>query len=216
MKMDKSESIKNIAISLSKAQAGFGKVSKSSEGYNYNYADLAECMNNVMPALTENGLSLVQFPLSEENKIGVETILMHNSGEFISSKFLTDVKDKDPQSIGKVITYYRRYSLMACCGLAPEDDECASLREKIPSSNVGTSNFKPSPKAKTNQQPQAINQQPQGNGGEVMPFGKTKGQTFDSLGAASIISSREWCISKNDKGQFTDLIKKFDTWLANQ
>ena len=78
----------------------------------------------VTPALHSNGLSVSQMPYRhDEKQIGIETILMHSSGEFIANKFYGSPDNQTPQKIGSLITYYRRYSLMAITGVAPSDDD---------------------------------------------------------------------------------------------
>jgi hypothetical protein len=54
----------------------------------------------------------------------VETMLIHESGETLSSgKLHVPAAKQDPQGYGSALTYARRYSLMAACGIAPEDDD---------------------------------------------------------------------------------------------
>ena len=54
----------------------------------------------------------------------VETLFVHESGEQISAgKLHVPAPKQDPQGYGSALTYARRYSLMAACGIAPEDDD---------------------------------------------------------------------------------------------
>ena len=80
--MDKSESIKNIAIAMCKAQKEMGGAIKGAENpfFKSKYADLGEVIRVVKEPFANNGLSFVQFPINDGDKIGVETILMHESG----------------------------------------------------------------------------------------------------------------------------------------
>ena len=49
---------------------------------------------------------------------------MHESGEqFSSGPLHVPAAKADPQGYGSALTYARRYSLMAACGIAPEDDD---------------------------------------------------------------------------------------------
>ena len=64
-------------------------------------------------------LSFVQFPTGK----GLTTILMHDTGEFISSFMeLMPIKE-EPQAQGSAITYARRYALSAILGLDTEADD---------------------------------------------------------------------------------------------
>jgi hypothetical protein len=77
-----------------------------------------------------NGLCVIQFPNTDGNRVTVETILAHSSGEYISES-LTMVAIMDtPQSIGSAITYARRYSLLAALGVATCDDDGAAASRK--------------------------------------------------------------------------------------
>jgi len=90
------------------------------------YADLAECLNTVRPVFSKHGLSLSQFPSFENGIASVESILMHNSGEWISNVASAPVSKQDAQGVGSATTYLRRYSLAAIAGIAQEDDDANS------------------------------------------------------------------------------------------
>jgi len=66
---------------------------------------------------------VLQTPTFESGVASVETMLCHESGEFISSVCSSPVSKQDAQGIGSAITYLRRYSLAAMCGIAQEDDD---------------------------------------------------------------------------------------------
>jgi hypothetical protein len=117
---------KSIAAAFVKAQAAFGPALKSSQNPHFRskYADLAACVEAVIEALNSNGIALVQRTLPSENGVTVETVFIHTSGETMSSGPLHVPASKhDPQGYGSALTYARRYSLMAACGIAPEDDD---------------------------------------------------------------------------------------------
>ena len=131
--MQKSESIADIAKSLSKAQGEIENASKSSVNPHFKskYADLAEVLNTVRPVFSANGLSFVQMPSFSDGVASVETMMMHESGEWISEKASAPVGKQDAQGVGSVITYLRRYSLAAFAGIAQEDDDAnASIKPK--------------------------------------------------------------------------------------
>lgn len=123
--MNKSESIKELAAALSKVQSQIGLAKKTSENpfFHSSYADFSSIWETCRKSLTDNGLSVSQLPISEDNKVGVETILMHNSGEWISTKLLLTPVKTDPQAQGSAITYARRYSLSGIVCLATEEDD---------------------------------------------------------------------------------------------
>ncbi len=123
--MNKSESIKNLAAALCKAQSVMGGASKDKENpfFKKNYADLGSVVAVIKGPFADNGLSYSQFPVSEGDKVGVETILMHESGEWLSDVLLLPMTKPDPQKAGSAITYARRYALQAIAGIPSEDDD---------------------------------------------------------------------------------------------
>ena len=78
----------------------------------------------LIDALNENGIALIQKTHECESGVIVETIFLHESGEiFEAGKLHVPAAKNDPQGYGSALTYARRYSLMASCGIAPEDDD---------------------------------------------------------------------------------------------
>lgn len=134
--MNKSESIANLALALSKAQLELSNPKKTSANpfFKSKYADLSEVINVSKTVLAENGLSVMQF-LSYTDMVHVETMMLHSTGEWISETLSLPILKHDAQSIGSTCTYARRYSWAAICGLAQEDDDAnASVGNKsIPS-----------------------------------------------------------------------------------
>lgn len=123
--MQKSDSIKELATALAKAQGEIENASKSSTNPHFKskYADLAEVLNTVRPVFAANGLSVMQCPSYDQGVVNVETIIMHASGDWISSTVSAPVSKQDAQGVGSAITYCRRYSLAAVAGIAQEDDD---------------------------------------------------------------------------------------------
>lgn len=123
--MNHSDSIKEIATALSKAQAVIaGAVKdKTNPHFKNDYADLSSVWDACRKPLTDNGLSVAQTAATDEGRVGVTTLLMHSSGEWISDTlFMKPTKD-DPQGVGSCITYARRYALASMVGVAPADDD---------------------------------------------------------------------------------------------
>lgn len=132
--MDKSESIKHLAIAMCKAQAEMGGAHKGANNpfFKSKYADLGAVVEAVKAPFTNNGLSYVQFPIEEGGRIGVETILMHDSGEWLSNKFTVNVQKQDAQGAGSAISYCRRYGLQSVAGIPSEDDDGSSASKSAP------------------------------------------------------------------------------------
>ena len=120
-----SENIGELAAALAKAQAEVGTVTKDSANpfFKSNYASLAAVWEATRPILSKHQLSVVQMPSSDERGYYVETQLMHSSGQWIRSRtYMKPVKD-DPQGIGSLISYARRYALQAVTMICPDDDD---------------------------------------------------------------------------------------------
>lgn len=131
--MNKSESIKELATALAKAQSKLENASKNAKNEFFKgskYADLAEVLNTVRPVFSENGLSIIQLPSFEAGIVHVETVLMHVSGEFVSGVTSAPVSKHDAQGVGSATTYCRRYGLAAIAGIAQEDDDANSATGK--------------------------------------------------------------------------------------
>ena len=123
--MEKSDSIKSLAIAMCKAQSEMGGAHKGANNpfFKSKYADLGSVIEVVKEPFANNGLSYVQFPINDGDKIGVETILMHESGEWLSGSFTVKATKQDAQGAGSVITYCKRYGLQAVAGIPSEDDD---------------------------------------------------------------------------------------------
>jgi hypothetical protein len=118
--------MKQIASALVKAQKAFGPALKTSTNPHFKtkYADLSACVEAVIDALNDNGIALVQRQHESESGVTVETVFVHESGEMLDcGKLHVPAGKQDPQGYGSALTYARRYSLMAACGIAPEDDD---------------------------------------------------------------------------------------------
>ena len=126
-----------IATALVKAQKAFGPALKSSSNPHFRskYADLSACVEAVIDALNDNGIALTQQVHECDNGVIVETVFIHESGATMScGRLHVPATKQDAQGYGSALTYARRYSLMAACGIAPEDDDgnAASRRPTQP------------------------------------------------------------------------------------
>jgi hypothetical protein len=118
--------MKQVAAALVKAQKEFGPALKThtNPAFKSRYADLSACVEAVVDALNNNGIALVQRNVECSSGVTIETVFVHESGEMLSSGPLhVPASKQDPQGYGSAQTYARRYSLMAACGIAPEDDD---------------------------------------------------------------------------------------------
>jgi hypothetical protein len=155
-----SENIADLAAALAKAQTEIGTVHKDQDNpyFRSKFASLATVWEAVRPTLSKNGLSVVQMPGSDERGYYVQTQLMHGSGQWIRSTTYMKPAKEDPQGIGSLISYARRYALQAMVMACPDDDdgEAAMGRPQGKSNAAPTKpveSSKPAPKVETAEAP---------------------------------------------------------------
>lgn len=124
--MKQSETIEKIALALVKAQSEMSNAIKDSANpfFKSKYADLNAIREACMPALSKHGIALLQPTVSIDSRNYVETILMHESGQWISG--LTEIlftKQNDAQAQGSGITYARRYGMQSFVNIGADDDD---------------------------------------------------------------------------------------------
>jgi hypothetical protein len=142
---ERSANITRLAQALVKAQAAMKPAPKSSDNpfFKSRYSDLATIWEVAQQPLADNGLAVLQPISSTQDGKGaiVTTILVHTSGEFVTSTFTVfprPERERDrntkqiipgsepfvtPQSLGSAITYGRRYALAAMLGIVSDDDD---------------------------------------------------------------------------------------------
>jgi len=122
-----SESVAALAKALVATQGKLQGVAKSSQGYNYQYVDLAAVWDAIRKPLTANGLAVAQTTTyTASGEPVIVTTLLHTSGEWMRGELLVRPAKAGPQSLGSAITYGRRYALMGVVGVAPADDDGAA------------------------------------------------------------------------------------------
>lgn len=125
--MEKSESVKNLAIALAKFQNEVKdpRKDKNNPFFKSSYVALDGLMASVRPVLSKYGLSILQAPASQgDGAVSLQTMIMHESGEFmIFPEFMIKAAKNDAQSLGSAITYARRYALSTVLGVAWDNDD---------------------------------------------------------------------------------------------
>ena len=153
--MIKSDSIGLLTAALIAAQNEFLPVLKTKENPAYKrgnvtskYAGLDDALEATQPALGKNGLVVIQFPINDTDRVGVFSMLVHTSGEFIGDGFTLPLAKQDPQGGVAAVTYARRCGLLAILGVAAEDDDGNTA-----------SNVKAAEKASASKAPAAVKSQ---------------------------------------------------------
>jgi len=126
-----SDQINELVTALAKAQGEMDNAPMLSENPHFRskYADLASIRNATVPHLAKNGLALFQS-ISAVNGSGLllVTRLAHSSGQWVESAYPIPL-DSKPHIMGSAITYARRYSWAAICGIAAEEDDDANAAQ---------------------------------------------------------------------------------------
>jgi hypothetical protein len=114
-----------------KAQLEVGKIQKDKTNpfYKSQYFDINSVLEQLLPALEKEGITVMQ-PLSNvDGKPALRTIVYVDGKEVINEAILLP-ENNDPQKIGSAITYYRRYSLQSLFLLQAEDDDANSAVDR--------------------------------------------------------------------------------------
>lgn len=127
------ENTGKLAEALAKAQGAIkpAKKDKANPFFKSKYSDLASVWEACREALSTNGIAVVQAPCINDGVFGIETKIIHSSGEFETSfmPVAAPITAK-AQEMGSAITYARRYSLAAMVGVAPEEDDDGNEAQK--------------------------------------------------------------------------------------
>ena len=125
--MRKSESIVELSKALAKFQEEVKQPLKDKNNpfFKSKYVPLENVVEAITDVAPKNGLSFVQWALNDENgRVGVATMLMHESGEWIEFDAVHMKADKETaQGAGALITYLKRYSLSAVFGITSDQDD---------------------------------------------------------------------------------------------
>lgn len=124
--MKTSESLIKISPDLLLAQKSikFAVENAKNPHLKNNYADLSSVIDAVKTHLNNNNIVFMQSPTpSDDGRLHLTTRLLHTSGEWIEDTATCPLSKQDPQGFGSALTYLRRYSLSAICGLYADDDD---------------------------------------------------------------------------------------------
>ncbi|GAA5785680.1 ERF family protein [Chitiniphilus shinanonensis] len=124
--MQKSETFTKVAAAFVSAQRGVKIAIKNAVNPHLKnkYADLGAVQDACAQALEDNHLAVAQLPRSGgDDKLHLETVLIHESGEWLSSEIEMPLPKQDPQAYGSALTYARRYGLAAMMGVTQDDED---------------------------------------------------------------------------------------------
>ncbi len=138
--MNQSPTITELAKALARLQGELPAVEmdKRNPYFNSSYASLGAVIKVAKPLLSKHGFSIVQTPVNRHvegiHMIGVDTLLLHESGEWLQDVCYVamDIKTESgeekkskislAQKAGISISYLKRYAYVSMLGIYAEED----------------------------------------------------------------------------------------------
>ncbi|AYB47159.1 ERF family protein [Paenibacillus lautus] len=118
------------AIETPKHNTNVTVKTKTGGSYEFSYTDLDGIFEAIKQVYKENKIAVIQNAHSITKDgieyVALETMLLHESGEWVKSEPLQALAATNMQDLGGQITYMKRYSLSAMLGIATEKDDDAN------------------------------------------------------------------------------------------
>lgn len=131
--MKSSTDIKQILPALLKAQGAIKPVAKTGENPHFHsaYAKLEDVIEEAKKVLNSNDIWLTQLTrINEGGMLILETVLVHKSGEWVSTELPIINKAGTDQGLGSSLSYTKRYSLLGILGISTHDDDGESASKE--------------------------------------------------------------------------------------
>ena len=198
--MQRSESTAKLAEALAKAQGAMkpAVMGSTNPHFRSKYASLAEVMESIRGPFAANGLAVVQGTEAQDDTgLTVTTLLLHESGEWVQSSVHVPVGSGNAQQVGSALTYARRYSLSALCGVVADEDDDGNAAAAAPAPPTAQ------------KYPEAKRSFPKG----VIPFGKSKGTPFKEMDRSDLERALTWA-RDNKPDLYAGFIEEASDYLA--
>lgn len=143
--MKTSDTVREVAKALAVASKTMGHAGKDRQNPHLRnrYATLEAVIDAVRIPLADAGISILQAGDVSGSVVTVTTRLLHESGEWVEGSLQVAIPDPKgitaAQALGSAMTYGRRYTLAALCGIGSEEDD----------DGAGTGKSRPARPAKT-------------------------------------------------------------------
>lgn len=126
-KIGRTDDIRRLSTALAAAQGEIENAQKGSENPHFKttYADLAAVVDVLRLPLSKYQIARIQIPNFNDTETWLDTMLVHGpSGQYISCRWpLPHGKNMKSQDFMAAVTYAKRGSMMAICGVAAEDED---------------------------------------------------------------------------------------------
>jgi hypothetical protein len=116
------------------------KANAVNPAFKAKYVKLDALLDGIKEGFADHDVALVQYVMSEENKVGIVTFLQHGaSGETMPKEpkaVMVNVQGINEQQLGSKVTYLRRMTASTLCGISvdTDDDGSAASRPAGPAS----------------------------------------------------------------------------------
>lgn len=217
--MKTSEKIDLVAAALVLAQAKMKNVLADSKNPFFNnakYAKLEAELDEIRPVFAEAELALVQLPTIENDKQMLETVVLHKSGQYISSSMPLLSSKGTMQELGSAITYARRYMAEGVAGISKTEDDDGNSASKTLAPKTPAKNYAPPPPVfnESEEIDVALDIDREAKDGFhpgdfVMPFGKTQGKKIKDIPEAMLRGTLAWCKEMKNPGANVITTQKF-------
>jgi len=139
--MNRSETLTELAPAFAKAQSQMRHAEKDAvnPAFKSKYATLASVIDAVRQPLADNGLAFTQVTVETETGVGIETVLLHSSGQWISSLTIMPAGKATPHGVAAAFTYAKRYGLASLLGISAETDDDGNVATKSAAPRRSTS-----------------------------------------------------------------------------
>jgi hypothetical protein len=124
--MKQSETIDKLYPAFIAFQAEVPSVLKDGNNPHFKskYATLPAITESVRPYLAKHGLGFTQSLAYREGVQLIFTRVMHTSGQWMEDEgYILNPTKNDPQGMASAVTYARRNTLGATCGIVTEEDD---------------------------------------------------------------------------------------------
>lgn len=122
----------SIHKKLIDVQKEVGTITKDTTNpfFKSQYFDINGLLAELKPVLTKHNLIVLQPLSTQEGKLSLRTkVIDADTGDIIEDNAILP-ENSDPQKMGAIITYFRRYALQSFFLLQAEDDDANSASQK--------------------------------------------------------------------------------------
>lgn len=128
------------ALVAAQAEMKNAHLNKTNPHFKSKYADLSSVREATMPALAKHGLGILQKPTLKDGRFVLVSRLIHKSGVVVDECEYPLTVEGKPQQVGSEITYARRYTWAALCGISADEDDDANAAQEAPRQDSGKVN----------------------------------------------------------------------------